>query len=231
MASNQEEEVLGKAYDGRLMRRLLTYLRPYKWHVGIALLSIVLKSVLDVLGPFLTKIAVDKYLAKSPNSHSWIGDRLSSMPLIGIAQIGSIYVGILISTFILEYVQTYTMQWTGQKVMFDLRKQIFRHLQHIHIGFFDKNPVGRLVTRVTTDVDALNEMFTAGVVSIFEDVFVLAGIVGIMLNMNWRLALITFAALPLIVYATMIFRDKVRDSYRRIRTAIARINSYLQEAV
>ncbi|MBI3475089.1 MAG: ABC transporter ATP-binding protein [Acidobacteria bacterium] len=231
MASNQEEEVLGKAYDGRLMRRLLTYLRPYKWHVGIALLSIVLKSGLDVLGPFLTKIAVDKYLAKSPDSHSWIGDRLSSTPLTGIAQIGSIYVGILISTFILEYVQTYTMQWTGQKVMFDLRKQIFRHLQHIHIGFFDKNPVGRLVTRVTTDVDALNEMFTAGVVSIFEDVFVLAGIVGIMLNMNWRLALITFAALPLIVYATKIFRDKVRDSYRRIRTAIARINSYLQEAV
>ena len=115
--------------------------------------------------------------------------------------------------------------------MFDLRKQIFRHLQHIHVGFFDKNPVGRLVTRVTTDVDALNEMFTAGVVSIFEDVFVLAGIIAIMMKMNWRLALITFAVLPLIVYATMIFRDKVRDSYRRIRTAIARINAYLQEAV
>src|SRR5712671_5613135 len=180
MASNQEEEVLGKAYDSRLMRRLLTYLGPYKWHVVIALVAIVLKSIADVLAPFLTKIAIDKYLAKSSNSHSWIGDRLSSAPLV---------------------------------------------------GFFDKSPVGRGVTRVTTDVDALNERFTAGVVSIFEDVFVLAGIIGIMMKMNWKLALITFAVLPLIVFATKIFRDKVRDSYRRIRTAIARINSYLQEAV
>jgi ATP-binding cassette, subfamily B, multidrug efflux pump len=231
MASNQEEEVLGKAYDGRLMRRLLTYLRPYKWHVVVALAAIILKSGLDVLGPYLTKIAIDKYLAKSPNSHSWIGDRLSSAPLTGIAQIGGLYVGILVFTFTLEFIQTYLMQWTGQKVMFDLRSQIFRHLQHMHVAFFDKHPVGRLVTRVTTDVDALNEMFTAGVVSIFEDVFVLAGIIAIMMKMNWKLALITFAVLPLIAYATMIFRDKVRDSYRRIRTAIARINSYLQEAV
>jgi ATP-binding cassette, subfamily B, multidrug efflux pump len=231
MASNQEEEVLGKAYDGRLMRRLLTYLRPYKWHVVVALVAIILKSGLDVLGPFLTKIAVDKYLAKSPNVHSWIGDRLSSAPMTGIAQIGSLYVGILVLTFTLEFIQTYLMQWTGQKVMFDLRSQIFRHLQQMHVAFFDKHPVGRLVTRVTTDVDALNEMFTAGVVSIFEDVFVLAGIIAIMMKMNWKLALITFAVLPLIVYATMIFRDKVRDSYRRIRTAIARINSFLQEAV
>jgi ATP-binding cassette subfamily B multidrug efflux pump len=231
MASNQEEEVLGKAYDGRLMRRLLTYLRPYKWHVVVALAAIILKSGLDVLGPFLTKIAIDKYLAKTPNSHSWIGDRLSNAPLVGIAQIGGLYVGILIFTFTLEFIQTYLMQWTGQKVMFDLRSQIFRHLQHMHVAFFDKNPVGRLVTRVTTDVDALNEMFTAGVVSIFEDVFVLAGIIAIMMKMNWKLALITFAVLPLIIYATLIFRDKVRDSYRRIRTAIARINSFLQEAV
>jgi ATP-binding cassette subfamily B protein len=235
MTSNQEEEVLGKAYDSRLMRRLLTYLRPYKWSVAVALGAIILKSGLDVLGPFLTKIAIDKYLAKSADSHSsshsWIGDRLSDAPLTGIAQIGGLYVGILICTFALEFVQTYLMQWTGQKVMFDLRSQIFRHLQHMHVGFFDKHPVGRLVTRVTTDVDALNEMFTAGVVSIFEDVFVLAGIIFIMMKMNWKLALITFAVLPLIVYATMIFRDKVRDSYRRIRTAIARINAYLQEAV
>jgi ATP-binding cassette subfamily B protein len=123
------------------------------------------------------------------------------------------------------------MQWTGQMVMFDLRSQIFRHLQRMHIGFYDKNPVGRLVTRVTTDVDALNEMFTAGVVSIFEDVFVLLGIIAIMIAMSWKLALMTFAVLPLITWATMIFRVKVRDSYRRIRVAIARINSYLQESV
>ena len=185
MASNQEEEVLGKAYDARLMRRLLTYLRPYKWHVVVALVAIILKSVADVLGPFLTKIAIDKYLARS-DSHSWIGDHLSNTALTGIAQIGGLYIGLLLFTFALEFVQTYLMQWTGQKVMFDLRKQIFRHLQFMHVSFFDKNPVGRLVTRVTTDVDALNEMFTAGVVSIFEDVFVLFFILAIMLDMNWR---------------------------------------------
>src|SRR2546427_4469295 len=226
-----EEEILGKAYDSRLMRRLLRYLRPYTWQVAIALVAIILKAGADVLSPLLTKIAIDKYLAHVTGTRSALDRWLSSSPLIGIAQIGALYVGLLAFSFGLEFLQTYFMQWTGQKVMFDLRSQIFRHLQHMHVGFFDKNPVGRLVTRVTTDVDALNEMFTAGVVSIFEDVFVLAGIVGIMLKMNWRLALITFAVLPLIVYATKIFRDKVRDSYRRIRTAIARINSYLQEAV
>jgi len=228
---NQEEEVLGKAYDGRLMRRLLRYLRPYQGHVMVVLVAIILKSLADVAGPILIKTAIDKYLTKSPTAHSWIGDRLSSTPMTGVAQIGGLYIGLLVVTFAFEFVQTYLMQWTGQKVMFDLRSQIFRHLQQMHVAFFDKNPVGRLVTRVTTDVDALNEMFTAGVVSIFEDVFVLVFILAIMLNMNWKLALVTFVVVPLIFYATMIFRDKVRDSYRRIRTAIARINSFLQESV
>ncbi len=233
MASIQEEEVLGKAYDSRLMKRLLTYLRPYKWHVSLALAAIILKSGADVVGPYLTRVAVDKYLAPvhGPAAQSWLGIRLSSDALTGIAQLGGLYVSTLIITFFLEFVQTYYMQWTGQKVMFDLRSQIFRHLQHMHVGFFDRNPVGRLVTRVTSDVDALNEMFTAGVVSIFEDVFVLAAIVVIMLRMQWWLALITFSVLPLISIATSIFRRKVRDSYRRIRVAIARINAYLQEHV
>ena len=231
MASHQEEEVLGKAYDSRLMKRLLVYLRPYKWQVALALGSIVLKAAADVLQPYLTKVAIDKYLARAPGQHSPFDSFLSSKPMAGIAQIAGLYVGMLVFSFLLEYLQTYFMQWTGQMVMFDLRSQIFRHLQRMHIGFYDKNPVGRLVTRVTTDVDALNEMFTAGVVSIFEDIFVLAGIIGIMLKMNWKLALITFAVLPLIGYATKVFRDKVRDSYRRIRVAIARINSYLQEHV
>jgi len=227
----QEEEVLGKAYDSRLMRRLLTYLRPYRWQVAIALASIVLKSFADVLGPYLTKVAVDRYLAPTKAGASGIWNWLSPRPLTGVAQIASIYVGLLLFSFLLEFLQTYFMQWTGQKVMFDLRSQIFRHLQRMHVAFYDKNPVGRLVTRVTTDVDALNEMFTSGVVSIFEDLFVLAGIVGIMLCMSWKLALITFGVLPVIVYSTKIFRDEVRDSYRRIRTAIARINAYLQEHV
>jgi ATP-binding cassette, subfamily B, multidrug efflux pump len=228
-----EEEVLGKAYDSRLMKRLLGYLRPYKWHVVVALVAIVLKAGADVLGPFLTKVAIDKYLAPTPGvaAHSWLANLLSSQPYRGISQITAIYVGLLLFAFVLEFLQTYYMQWTGQKVMFDLRSQIFRHLQRMHLGFFDKNPVGRLVTRTTTDVDAVNEMFTSGVVSIFEDVFVLGGIIGIMLYENWRLALITFAVLPLIFYATSIFRRRVRDSYRRIRVAIARINAFLQEHV
>ena len=226
-----EEEVLGKAYDSRLMKRLLKYLHPYKWQVAIALTAIVMKAGADVLGPYLTKIAIDKYLAHAAGMHSPLDRWLSSAPLIGIAQIAAIYVGLLVFGFGFEFLQTYFMQWTGQKVMFDLRSQIFRHLQQMHIGFYDKNPVGRLVTRVTTDVDALNEMFTAGVVSIFEDVFVLVGILTIMLRMNWKLALIAFSVLPLIFWATMIFRAKVRDSYRRIRVAIARINAFLQEHV
>ncbi len=226
-----EEEVLGKAYDSRLMKRLLTYLRPYKWQVGIALASILLKAGADVLGPYLTKVVVDRYLAPVRGLHTPLDRFLSNKALVGIAQIATLYVGLLIFSFLLEYLQTYYMQWAGQKTMFDMRAQIFRHLQRMHIGFYDKNPVGRLVTRVTTDVDAVNEMFTSGVVSIFEDVFVLAGIIAIMLRMNWKLALITFAVLPLIGIATKIFRDKVRDSYRRIRVAIARINAYLQEHV
>jgi len=231
MAGIHEEEVLGKAYDSRLMKRLLTYLRPYRLQVAIALAAIVLKAGADVLGPYLTKVAVDKYLASQKETHSLLDRFLSPEPLTGIAQIAAMYIGILLLSFLLEFTQTYVMQWTGQKVMFDLRSQIFRHLQRLHIAFFDRNPVGRLVTRVTSDVDALNEMFTAGVVSIFEDVFVLLGILVIMLNMSWRLALITFAVLPLIFYATSIFRRKVRESYRRIRIAIARINAYLQEHV
>jgi ATP-binding cassette subfamily B protein len=213
------------------MRRLLIYLRPYRWQVTIAIVSIVVKSFCDVLGPYLVKVAVDRYLAPVKGTTSGLWSWLSPRPLQGIAQISAIYFSLLILTFVFEFLQTYFMQWTGQKVMFDLRSQIFRHLQRMHVAFYDKNPVGRLVTRVTTDVDALNEMFTSGVVSIFEDLFVLVGILGIMLCMNWKLALITFAVLPLIVVATKVFRDKVRDSYRRIRTAIARINSYLQEHV
>src|SRR5215469_11288898 len=229
-----EEEVLGKAYDSRLMKRLLTYLRPYRWQSTGALTAILLRVLLgpEVIGPLLAATAIDKYLANTHVVRLKVLDHwLSPRPLTGIAQLALIYLTCYLFSFVLEFVQTYLMQWTGQKVMFDLRSQIFRHLQRMHVGFYDHNPVGRLVTRVTSDVDALNEMFTAGVVSIFEDVFILAGIVVVMLSMQWRLALITFAVLPVIFWVTMIFRKSVRDSYRRIRVAIARINAYLQEHV
>src|SRR5579884_1675967 len=231
MASHHEEEVLGKAYDSRLMKRLLRYMRPYRGPVIVALVAIVLKAIADVLGPFLTMVAIDRYLAPVQEQPAWLTKWLSPQPMTGITEIAGIYVGLTLFSFLLEYLQTYFMQWAGQMVMFDLRSEIFRHLQRMHIGFYDRNPVGRLVTRVTSDVDALNDMFTSGVVSIFEDIFVLTGILAIMLSVNWKLALITFSVLPFIGYATKIFRDRVRDSYRRIRVAIARINAHLQEHV
>src|SRR4051794_21327943 len=230
--SQKDDDIAGKAYDGRLMRRLVAYLGPYKWQAVVSLLAVLLKAGLDVLGPILVMVAVDRYMTLRPNEHlNWFTRRLSPDPMHGISQIAGIYFASLIVAFGLEFVQTYLMQWTGQKVMFDMRSQIFRHLQRMHIGFFDKNPVGRLVTRLTGDVDALNEMFTSGVFSIFEDVFVLAGIVFIMLRMNWWLALIAFAVLPFILLVTRMFRKHVRESYRRVRHAIARINSYTQEHV
>src|SRR5579863_1424618 len=232
------------------MRRLMRYLFPYKWACITSIIAIFIKAGADVLGPWLTMVAVDLYLTpaiqKTPQEaaaqaargiagHPWVARWLTSYSsggaATGITELAAIFFGALLLSYGLEALQTWLMQRTGQKVMFDLRSQIFRHLQRMHIAFYDRNPVGLLDTRVTTDVDALNEMFTSGVVSIFEDFFVLAGILGIMLCMNWKLALITFAVLPFIVVATKIFRDKVRDSYRRIRTAIARINSYLQEHV
>jgi ATP-binding cassette subfamily B multidrug efflux pump len=227
-----EDDVVGKAYDSRLMRRLLTYLRPYKVQVGVSLAAILLKAVADVSGPYLTKVAIDRYMRQDPAGRtSWLGRHLSASPAAGITQIAALYIGTLCFAFLLDFAKTYLMQWTGQKIMFDMRAQIFRHLQRMHVGFFDRNPVGRLVTRLTSDVDALNEMFTSGVLDIFENVFLLLGIVIVMLRMNWWLALVAFAVLPVILLITRFFRTSVRDSYRRIRSAIARINAFTQEHV
>jgi ATP-binding cassette subfamily B protein len=228
----QDDEVVGKVYDGRLMRRLLTYLRPYRLQVALSAVAILVKAATDVMGPYLVKVAVDTYMTRAPQDQlSWLARHLSSAPMTGITQLALLYLGALLLTFGLEFVQTYVMQWTGQKIMFDLRSQIFRHLQRMSPSFFDRNPVGRLVTRVTSDVDALNEMFTSGVLAIFEDVFVLAFIVIIMLRMSWPLALLTISVIPTILYVTRIFRKHVRDSYRRQRSATARINAFTQEYV
>jgi ATP-binding cassette, subfamily B, multidrug efflux pump len=227
-----DDEVVGKAYDSRLMRRLLSYLRPYKLQTALSALATVLKAGSDVLGPYLTKVAVDTYMTGlPPEKLSWLARHVSPKPMAGITELAAIYLGALSLSYALEFLQTYLMQWTGQKIMFDLRSQIFRHLQRMSPAFFDKNPVGRLVTRVTSDVDALNEMFTSGVLAIFEDVFVLTFIVIIMLRMSWPLALLTLAAIPAILFLTKIFRKLVRDSYRRIRTNVAKINAFTQEHV
>ena len=213
----QEEEVLGKAYDSRLMRRLVTYLRPYKPYVALALVLILLESSLEVAFPWLTKIAIDGYIAVAN--------------LRGLATIAGIYIVLLLVRFVCASAETYVLQNTGQKIMYDMRMQVFRHLHTLAPSFYDKNPVGRLITRVITDVDVLNDLFSAGIVSIFGDVFTLVGIVIAILIMNWQLGLVTLSVVPLIGVTTAVFRYKARDSYRRVRIAIAKINAFLQEHI
>src|SRR3954451_5415975 len=215
--SFHEEEVLGKAYDARLMRRLLTYLRPYKPQVALALAAIITGSVLQLAQPYLMKLAIDRYIA--------------NRDFRGVDRIAIAYFFILLGSFVLEFAQTWTLQMTGQRIMYDMRLQIYGHLQRIDLQFYDRNPVGRLMTRVTTDVDVLNDMFTAGVVSIFGDIFTLAGIMIVLVTMDWRLAIVAFAVLPLIALVTQWFRRNVRESYRTVRTWVARINAFLQEHI
>src|ERR671910_1221121 len=212
-----EEDVLGKAYDAVLMRRLLRYLRPYKAQVALALAAIIAGSSLQLVQPWLMKVAIDQYIATG---------NFEGLNLIAMA-----FLAILLASFGLEYLQTWTLQMTGQRIMFDMRMQIYGHLQRSDLQFYDRNPVGRLMTRVTTDVDVLNDLFTAGVVSIFGDVFTLIGIMIVLVMMDWRLAIIAFSVLPLIFLVTQWFRRNVRESYRTVRLWIARINAFLQENI
>jgi ATP-binding cassette, subfamily B, multidrug efflux pump len=213
--SIQDDEIIGKAYDARLMRRLLGYLSPYRAQVALAIVAIMGNSLFQLAPPYLTKLAIDQYIPS--------GD------LSGLAGIAAMYVSALLGAFALEYVQLWTMQMTGQRIMFDLRMRLFEHLQRLDLRFYDRNPVGRLMTRVTTDVDVLNELFTSGVVTVFGDVFTLAGIMIVLIWMDWRLALVAFSVLPLTLIVTQWFRTNVRQSYREVRTWIARINAFLQE--
>jgi ATP-binding cassette subfamily B multidrug efflux pump len=215
--SIHDEEILGKAYDARLMRRLLGYLWPYRLHVAVALASIICASVLQLAQPYLMKLAIDRHIATGN--------------LDGLDGIALAFLAILLGSFVLEYIQTWVLQMTGQRIMFDMRMQIYGHLQRLDLQFYDRNPVGRLMTRVTTDVDVLNDLFTAGVVSIFGDIFTLLGIMIVLVVMDWRLALLAFSVLPLIVLVTQWFRKHVRESYRTVRIWIARINAFLQEHI
>src|SRR5215203_5606870 len=217
MSSPHDEEVLGKAYDSVLMRRLLGYLRPYRRYVVMSLAAIISGAVLQLTQPYLMKIAIDRHIATGN--------------LSGLDRIAALFLGILLGSFTLEFAQTWVLQLTGQRIMFDMRMQIYEHLQRLDVGFYDRNPVGRLMTRVTTDVDVLNDLFTAGVVSIFGDIFMLAGIMIVLFVMDWRLALVALAVLPLIAVVTQWFRRNARESYRTVRTLIARINAFLQEHI
>ena len=228
----RDEDPVGKVYDARLVRRLGHYLRPYWVQATISALAVSLKSLSDVTGPYLVKVAIDRYLTgNSGPATNWLTRRLPADAYHGITVLAAIYLCALLSAYLFEFIQVYLMQWTGQKIMFDLRRDIFRHMQSMHIGFFDNHAVGRLVTRLTSDVDAINEMFTAGVLAIVDDFFNLTIMAGVMLSINWWLALIAFAVLPLILIVTRLFRDSVRESYRRVRAAIARINSFTQEHI
>jgi ATP-binding cassette subfamily B protein len=217
VTNTHDDDILGKAYDARLMRRLLVYLRPYWRQVAFAFVAIIAGAAAQLAQPYLIKTAIDRHIATGR--------------LAGLDRLAALYLVILAGAFVADYVQTWTLQLTGPWIMFDLRMAIYGHLQRLDLKYYDRNPVGRLMTRVTSDVDVLNDLFTSGVVTVFGDVFLLLGIMIVMFWMNWRLALVACAVLPLIALVTQWFRHNVRDSYRVVRGWIARINAFLQENI
>jgi ATP-binding cassette, subfamily B, multidrug efflux pump len=226
MSNIHEEEALGKAYDSHLMRRLLEYMRPYRWRVAFALALVAVVTPLELAPPLLFQRTIDKYLVPGMNqliplSEAWRG----------VIFVSVVYLAVLIFDFLAQYVQIRIMQRVGQQTMYDMRTEIFGHLQRLPMSYFDRNPVGRLMTRVTTDVDALNDLFAAGVVTMINDFFLLVVMAGLLFKIDSKLAVDALAVLPFILLVTMVFRKFVRDANRRIRTAIARINSFLQEYI
>jgi len=211
------EEVLGKAYDSRLMKRLLLYLKPYRWLVTVSVIILIVSSLAQLAGPYLTKIAIDDYIVKGDSQ--------------GLFKIILLFLGTIGIGFSLQYFQVYLMEYVGQKVMYDLRMQIFSKVQGMDLKFFDNNPVGRILTRITSDVETLHELFTSGVVAIFGDIFTLIGIIIMMLTINWQMALVLFSVMPFLIIATSLFRKKVRQAYRDVRTTTARINAFAQEHI
>jgi len=251
MADQHEEEVLGKAYDARLMRRLLKYLWPYKWHALTALVLTIMSAPLVLAGAPLTKAAIDLFLDHPPpdashtsgfalkilqtanwlgyNTASWFGENANRRQ--GILFIAILFLVANVAAFLVQYIQAIVMQAMGQYIMYDLRQEIFAHFQKLSVSFYDRNPVGRLMTRLTTDVDALNEMFTAGVIAIFGDMAMIFYIIIWMFKVSFKLALVSFAILPLLAVLTTWFRLGARSSFRAVRVRIARINAFLQEHI
>jgi ATP-binding cassette subfamily B multidrug efflux pump len=210
-----QDEALDKSYDATLLRRLLVYLRPYRGLALLAVLLLFMSAGLALVGPLLTQRALDVAIPKH------------DMGLLGTLAV--VFLAALLLEFVVEYGQTLLTTYIGQRVMYDLRMQIFGHLQQLSISFFDRNPVGRLMTRVTSDVETLNELFSSGLVTVFGDVFTLVAIMTMMLVVDWRLALVTFSVIPLVWLTAMVFRRRVREAFRDIRTRLARLNAYLQE--
>lgn len=214
---NEQEEVLGKAYDARLMKRLIRYLKPYMKWVIIAIILTVGVALLSTIRPYLTKIAIDNYIVNKDST--------------GLRNIILILFGTLVFQGLLQYSMTYLTQWIGQKTIFDLRMELFEHIQKLSMGFFDKNPVGRLVTRLTNDIEVLNEMFSSGIVMVFADVFIITGILFFMFSLSWQLTLIALSVVIPLIYATVVFRRKVRTAFRDVRYYLAKMNAFLQEHI
>jgi ATP-binding cassette subfamily B multidrug efflux pump len=211
------DDIKGKAYDSKLMKRLLGYVKPYKNYVILGILLNVIVAGLGPLRPYLTKVAVDDSIANKDY------DSLLTISLILVAT--------LIFQALIQYALTYFTQLMGQKIIYDLRVKIFSHIQKLSLKYFDKTPIGKIVTRVTNDVEALNELFSSGIVMVFSDIFIILWIFGFMFFMSWELALITLSVLPVLFYATFLFRKKVRDAYRKERKFLSRLNSYMQEHI
>ncbi len=242
---HEEEEILGKAYDARLMRRLLSYVKPYRGMTLASVALILVSSVLQLVGPLVTAVALDLFMrpdaprgAVLSNAGRAVRDVMIAHGIDprlvqpqGLAVAAIVYLAAVALTFVTVYAEGYVMQLMGQYIMYDLRRQIFRRLQELPIAFFDRNPIGRLVTRVTTDVDALNEMFTSGLVELIGDVLLLGGIVVVLFWLDWRLALVAFAIVPLLALFTLWFRVGVRQAFRSVRVKIASINTFLQEHI
>lgn len=212
-----EEEIQSREVDWRLMRRLLVYLKPYRWRIAGAFVLMLAAAGLQILTPYLVKVAIDNYVTKRN--------------IAGLNNIGLLYMLVLVFNMVLSYLQVFVLQMTGQRIMYDMRVQIFEHLQKLELQFFHKNPVGRLMTRVTNDVDVLNELFTSGVVSIFGDILTLTGIMIAMLVINTQLALVTLSVVPLLFITTSVFRKRARAAYNETRYWLAKMNTFLQEAI
>jgi ATP-binding cassette subfamily B protein len=212
-----EEEILGKAYDSRLMKRLLKYLKPYRWYVALGIIMSISVAALEGVRPYFTKLAVDTNIAQHDSS--------------GLLVTILLFFAVILIRGVIQYFNAYLTQWIGQRTIFDIRMQVFRHLQGLALKFFDRNPIGRLVTRLTNDVEVLNEMFSSGIVMVFSDVFTIFWILYFMFSMSWQLALVTLCVLPLLFWATALFRRKVREVYRLQRILVARLNTFLQEHI
>ena len=212
---HQEDEILGKAYDAKLMARILRYLRPYWKLLAISFAFLMLQTVSQLLGPYITKIAIDRYIAQRD---------VHGLDLMALAYLGVVGFG-----FIVLFVQTYTTEYTGQRAMHDLRVEVFSHLQNQDLSYFNRNAIGRLMTRTINDVETLNELFSTGVVGLLGDVAIVFGIAATMLWLDWKLALVCLAAFPLIVYLSRFYRRRAREVYRESRLILGRLNAGLQE--